>query len=86
MLPDQYDALWACKTYEADCAFSTYDAVAAFMIEPDQYDAVATDIDDVWFESITFELFTCNDPVTLTDPVNWCVFANRDPLIEEPVT
>ena len=62
--PDQYEALCACKTY----------------------DAVATDIDDVWFVNTTFEPFTAKDPVILTDPVNWCVFANSDPLIEEPVT
>ena len=40
------------------------------MIEPDQYDAVATDIDDVWFVRIIFELFTAKDPVIKTDPVN----------------
>jgi hypothetical protein len=29
--------------------------------------------------------FTINDPVIKTDPVNWCVFVNNDPLRVEPV-
>ena len=80
---DAYDAV---KAYDALIAFCTYEAVAAFIMLPDQYDAVATDIDDVWFESITFESFTVNDPVIEVEPVIWCVFDNKEPLIEDPVT
>ena len=59
--------------------FAAYDAVKA-------YDALNTDIEDVWLVNITLLLFTANEPVIVTLPVNSCVLLNWDPNIVEPVT
>lgn len=37
-----------------------------------EYDALNTDIDDVWFVKITGLPFKANDPVIVNEPVNWC--------------
>ena len=50
----------------ANDAVKAYDAEVAF----NAYEAEFTDIEPVWFDVITLDPFTANDPVTKTDPVN----------------
>jgi hypothetical protein len=36
--------------------------------------------------AVNEEPFIVRDPVMFTDPVNWCVFANEEPNLVDPVT
>ena len=55
------------------------------LVEFNAYEALNTDIDDVWFVKITELLFTDNEPVIPTEPVSVWVFVKSLPNTFDPL-